>query len=693
MGEAGSEGRWGGTRARRWGLVLAGLAVLALTLFAGQLLSRPEPRPGGASGDLDRLLTLLAELESAERGYVLGGREEEAAAHAALAAQIDAMLPQVVGPAARLGPDGPRSALESLLAELLAASRETVRLRRERGPTPADAAKPAHQVVLAFDRLRTVLRELTAEQRARLEAREAELATELRRRTAIAAAAGLAGLLAAVLAFAGASRRRRAVEFVDMGGRPELVGLEAAGRAGEILRTVLETVDDAVVVVDEHGRSLVTNAAAEAALGLGASRAGADNFGLYLADGGGTQKGSPILRALKGETLRGATFFMGPAAKEGSRCVTVNARAVRGGPTRLPQGAVIVLRDVTEQRRAEAARRESEERLGRVIENAPFGVVTLGPEGRIRGVNPGFCRLLGYDAQVLMGRDTRGFTHRLDIEREAPLLREVLSGARASYEIEKRCRTSEDVTRWLRWTVSAIRDQEGAVVSALATVDDVTERRRLEWTARRSQELLRNVLDALPVGVWVVDRKGSVQLSNPAGRRIWPNAGDILRFPEGEYKGFWAETGKRVEPHEWGALPTLETGKASLDKLIRVQRYDGTSRMLVTSCFPFRGASGQVGGAVVVTQDVTKDGWTSEQRLRLEAELHQAILQTNTLRGLLPLCPLCEKRREDPAYWKRVQAWLGEHMAEMREHACRECQSRAYDLSGHALESKPASKA
>jgi hypothetical protein len=32
-------------------------------------------------------------------------------------------------------------------------------------------------------------------------------------------------------------------------------------------------------------------------------------------------------------------------------------------------------------------------------------------------------------------------------------------------------------------------------------------------------------------------------------------------------------------------------------------------------------------------------------------------------------------------------------MAEMREHACRECQSRAYDLSGHALESKPASKA
>jgi len=44
---------------------------------------------------------------------------------------------------------------------------------------------------------------------------------------------------------------------------------------------------------------------------------------------------------------------------------------------------------------------------------------------------------------------------------------------------------------------------------------DITDRKRAEEQLRRSEGLLRLVLDALPVGVAVVDRSGDIILSNP----------------------------------------------------------------------------------------------------------------------------------------------------------------------------------
>jgi hypothetical protein len=36
--------------------------------------------------------------------------------------------------------------------------------------------------------------------------------------------------------------------------------------------------------------------------------------------------------------------------------------------------------------------------------------------------------------------------------------------------------------------------------------------------------LLQNVLQALPVGVWIMDHTGRITHGNPAGRRIWGGA-------------------------------------------------------------------------------------------------------------------------------------------------------------------------
>src|SRR6202043_1225729 len=66
-----------------------------------------------------------------------------------------------------------------------------------------------------------------------------------------------------------------------------------------------------------------------------------------------------------------------------------------------------------------------------------------------------------------------------------------------------------------------LRNSAGELIGAMNCFQDITDRKRSEEGVRRSERLLRVVLDALPVGVAVVDPAGDIILSNPASERIW----------------------------------------------------------------------------------------------------------------------------------------------------------------------------
>jgi PAS domain S-box-containing protein len=143
-----------------------------------------------------------------------------------------------------------------------------------------------------------------------------------------------------------------------------------------------------------------------------------------------------------------------------------------------------------ERARSEAALRESQERLARIVENIAEGVVTIGPDDRYLSINAAGERILGVDRDQFLGRHNADPPYRrLTLEGEplgeVPTIAEVAAGGdtvfRHEYLIERADGTRTAIAR----SITAVRAEDGRFLGAVATFTDITARRQIEETRER----------------------------------------------------------------------------------------------------------------------------------------------------------------------------------------------------------------
>lgn len=67
------------------------------------------------------------------------------------------------------------------------------------------------------------------------------------------------------------------------------------------------------------------------------------------------------------------------------------------------------------------------------------------------------------------------------------------------------------------------------------------------------------------------------------------------------------------------------------------------------------------------------------QRASIIAELKDSLAKTKTLSGLLPICSMCKKIRDDKGYWSQIEAYIQDHSeAEFSHSICQECAKKHY---------------
>lgn len=112
--------------------------------------------------------------------------------------------------------------------------------------------------------------------------------------------------------------------------------------------------------------------------------------------------------------------------------------------------------------------------------------------------------------------------------------------------------------------------------------EEIIEREHIEAALLEKEELLTSVMTLMPVGVWIVDAEGRITFGNDAGKQIWAGVHYVGVDQFGEYKGWWLDSKKLIEPHEWAAARAIEKGETSIEEEIEIECFDGTRKIILT---------------------------------------------------------------------------------------------------------------
>jgi PAS domain S-box-containing protein len=171
--------------------------------------------------------------------------------------------------------------------------------------------------------------------------------------------------------------------------------------------------------------------------------------------------------------------------------------------------------DVTAQREAQEALRESEEQFRLVIENArDYAIFTSDPQDRITGWFVGAAAVFGWTAEEAVGRPSAMLFTPEDREQGAPEWENETASTHGTAP-NVRWHLRKDGSRvFIEGSQTALRGADGQLRGFLKIGQDVTERRRTEEALRESEARFRHMADSAPALIWMTDADGQVTFAN-----------------------------------------------------------------------------------------------------------------------------------------------------------------------------------
>jgi PAS domain S-box-containing protein len=190
-----------------------------------------------------------------------------------------------------------------------------------------------------------------------------------------------------------------------------------------------------------------------------------------------------------------------PTPDGGKRYVSVSGLPIFDGTGRFI-GYRGVGRHITERKRAEEALRESEEQWRAVFESNPTMYFMVDAAGTILSVNPFGAEQLGYTVDELVGTPVLSVFYEPDREAVQEHVARCFAQPNRAMSWEARKVRKDGTVLWVRETARSVLLRNCLVI--LVACEDITERKRAQEAARRSEQELRDLIENLPAMVYIV---------------------------------------------------------------------------------------------------------------------------------------------------------------------------------------------
>ena len=326
------------------------------------------------------------------------------------------------------------------------------------------------------------------------------------------------------------------------------------------LEAVFEAMADGVFIYDDHERIIKTNIAGRELLGgvelyrspSTSLQEGAERF--RMRDSRGLPLGEeqwPVRRLLRGEEFKGAADVLIETLTGEERFLSLSGSPVRDAQGRIV-GGVIIVRDVTESRRIEEAKRRSEEMLQVALHNSSIAIFRQDRDLRYTWMyNPPTST-----PEFVIGKTDADF---VSPELAAYLTQRkrhvLISGESVREEVQI---TTPSGQRFELLTLEPLRDEGNNIVGLTGTSINITERKQLEQRTHHALEAL------LAMAQVMVQRTNPDQeISTTSGprsiaRQIAVLASDVLGCERLSLQQLEPGTGRLIPLAVVGLSPEIE---------------------------------------------------------------------------------------------------------------------------------------
>ncbi len=410
---------------------------------------------------------------------------------------------------------------------------------------------------------------------------------------------------------------------------------EKLRQSEESLAATLHSIGDGVLACDERGRVTRINPVAERLTGWSEREAigrPLEEVFNIINEESRAKVPNPVTRVLAEGVVVGLANHTALIARDG----TERPIADSGAPIRDAQGktrgAVLVFRDVTEERRAAEVLRQaqeevrrSEESLRATLYSIGDGVLATDQDARVTRVNPVAERLTGWRESEALGRPIEEVFDIVNEETRAkainPVGRVLAEGVVVGLANHTALLARDGVERPIADSGAPILDPGGKPLGAVLVFRDVSAERAAEEALRQSEEKVRSMIASVrDYGLYMLDPSGRVVSWNPGAERIKGYREDeILGRPFSLF--FTPEDIAEQKPAQ--ALEIADREGRFEDEAWRVRK-DGSRFWGSVVLTPIRDSSGRLAGFVKITRDMTEQRRAEEERLRL-AQAGEAI--------------------------------------------------------------------
>jgi formate hydrogenlyase transcriptional activator len=407
-----------------------------------------------------------------------------------------------------------------------------------------------------------------------------------------------------------------------------LVGIAISGVAGAFrqranrlqeFERVVEGLEEMIVVVDRDYRYLIANRAFLNYRGIkredviGRRIWEILNPGVFEA----TVK-DKLEECFRGKVVQYEMRYSYP--NRGERDLVVSYFPIEG-----PDGidrVASVLRDVTDQKRAEAALRESEDRYRDLVEHTEDLVYTHDLNGKLLSVNPAPARILGYEVGELLSSPMRDLiAPEFRAQFDQYLNRISVYGWDSGFL----CVLAKDGKRRIWEYRNTLRTKGVASPVVRGIARDITDRKAAEDALRRSQQRMRLFIEHAPAAAALLDREMRYVQASRRWREDY-GLGDRELIGVSHYEIFPEIPERWKEAHR-----RCLAGEVLCEERDRFERADGTVQWVRWELHPWY-EKGEIGGITIFTEDVT-DRELGADALRKSEERYRMLFE-KTIAGV-----------------------------------------------------------